>query len=392
MDISRYLSPINPDDWGYYPSEMSVKLGSVIDAYLPESSLPEIPAGGLVLVGVEEDRGAECNAGCAQAPNEIRRYLYQLAMPVSDMQIVDLGNVIIGQTTEDTHYAVSEIVSEVVGNGSTLILLGGSQDLTFAAYKGYELLNRILNITAIDAKFDLEQDDDEVTSRSWLRRIIMQSPNFLFFHSNVGYQTYFVGPKYVKLMDELKFDAYRLGDIQQDMSRAESLLRNADLVTVDLGAVRQSDAPANGSPSPHGFYGEEFCRMMRYAGMSDKVNCLGIFELNPMFDNHGQTAHMVAQALWYFIEGYYARKHDNPTIYPENCKHFIVSLPDEEFELHFYKSKLSDRWWMNVPCDDEEKQMIYGTSLMVPCTYSDYQLAGQGEIPPLWWRYFKQLN
>lgn len=392
MDLSRYLTPINPDNWGYYPSEMSVKLGSVIDAYLPGSGLPEIPKGGLVLVGVEEDRAAEGNAGCAQAPNEIRRYLYQLAMPVKEMSIVDLGNVIVGQIPDDTYYAVAEIVSAVVGNGSTLILLGGSQDLTFAAYKGYELMNRIINITSIDAKFDLEQDDDEVTSRSWLRHIIMQTPNYLFFHSNVGYQTYFVGPKYVDLMEDLKFDAYRLGEIQNDMDRAESLLRNADLVTVDLGAVRQSDAPANGNPSPHGFYGEELCRMMRFAGMSDKTHCIGVFELNPRFDNHGQTAHMVAQALWYFIEGYYGRKHDNPTLYPENCKHFILDLSDEDVELHFYKSKLSDRWWVNVPCENEEKHLVYGDSLMVPCTYADYQLACKGDIPPLWWRYFKQLN
>lgn len=392
MDISRYLSPINPDDWGFYPSEMSVKLGTAIDTYQTNGDLPDIPDNGLVLLGVEEDRGAECNAGCAKAPNEIRRYLYQLAKPVEDMRIVDLGNVIIGQTTEDTYYAVAEIVSEVLAKGATIIMLGGSQDLSFAVYKGYELSNRILNITAIDAKFDLEQNDDEVTSRSWLRNIIMQSPNYLFLHANVGYQTYFVGSQLVGLMDELKFDAYRLGEIQQDMDRAEALLRNADFVSVDMGAVRQSDAPANGNPSPHGFYGEELCRMMRFAGMSDKAHALGLYELNPMYDHRGQTSHMVSQALWYFIEGFFNRKHDNPRIYPENCKHYLIALDDEGLSLDFYKSKLSDRWWMRVPCDDEEKQHIYSTHMMIPCTYADYQLACKGEVPALWWRYFKQLN
>ena len=220
----------------------------------------------------------------------------------------------------------------------------------------------------------------------------MQNPNYLFFNSNLGYQTYFVGQDYIQLMDDLKFDAYRLGELQKDMTRAESLIRNADLLSVDIGAIRQSDAPGNRYPSPHGFYGEEFCLMMRYAGMSDKTDCLGLFEVNPKFDNHGQTAHMTAQGLWYFIEGFYNRKHDNPLLNPENCKRFYVNLEQHHLDIEFYKSKLSDRWWMRVPCNNSDLQEIYSRQLMLPCTYADYQQTMQGDVPTLWWKYFQRLN
>ena len=389
--IKKYLTPINPDDLGYHPSEYAVTLGSKIKAYTPGTNLPAMPKGGLVLLGVEEDRGAINNAGCASAPNEIRRYLYQLALPTNNTKVVDYGNILIGQIPDDTYYAVSEVVASVLSKGNALILLGGSQDLTFAAYKGYEKLRRIMNISAIDPRFDLE-NTDETTSRSWLRNIIMQNPNYLFFHSNVGFQTYYVGQAYIKLMDELKFDAYRLGEVQHDMKRTESLIRNADLLSVDVSAIRQSDAPGNGYPSPHGFYGEEYCQMMRFAGMSDKTNCLGIFEFNPLYDNHGQTANMLAQGIWYFIEGFYNRKHDDPKLNPQNCKHFIVQSKEQGIDIHFYKSKLSDRWWMQVPCDKEELREIYSDQLMLPCTYGDYEMAMQGELPAIWWRYFKRLN
>ena len=389
--IKKYLTPINPDDLGYHPSEYAVTLGSKIKAYTPGTNLPAMPKGGLVLLGVEEDRGAINNAGCASAPNEIRRYLYQLALPTDNTKVVDYGNILIGQIPDDTYYAVSEVVASVLSKGNALILLGGSQDLTFAAYKGYEKLRRIMNISAIDPRFDLE-NTDETTSRSWLRNIIMQNPNYLFFHSNVGFQTYYVGQAYIKLMDELKFDAYRLGEVQHDMKRTESLIRNADLLSVDVSAIRQSDAPGNGYPSPHGFYGEEYCQMMRFAGMSDKTNCLGIFEFNPLYDNHGQTANMLAQGIWYFIEGFYNRKHDDPKLNPQNCKHFIVQSKEQGSDIHFYKSKLSDRWWMQVPCDKEELREIYSDQLMLPCTYADYEMAMQGELPAIWWRYFKRLN
>ena len=389
--IKKYLTPINPDDLGYHPSEYAVTLGSKIKAYTPGTNLPAMPKGGLVLLGVEEDRGAINNAGCASAPNEIRRYLYQLALPTDNTKVVDYGNILIGQIPDDTYYAVSEVVASVLSKGNALILLGGSQDLTFAAYKGYEKLRRIMNISAIDPRFDLE-NTDETTSRSWLRNIIMQNPNYLFFHSNVGFQTYYVGQAYIKLMDELKFDAYRLGEVQHDMKRTESLIRNADLLSVDVSAIRQSDAPGNGYPSPHGFYGEEYCQMMRFAGMSDKTNCLGIFEFNPLYDNHGQTANMLAQGIWYFIEGFYNRKHDDPKLNPQNCKHFIVQSKEQGIDIHFYKSKLSDRWWMQVPCDKEDLREIYSDQLMLPCTYADYEMAMQGELPAIWWRYFKRLN
>ena len=391
MSIEQYLSPINPDDLGYTPSEVAVTLGTRITAFTPQNGFPDLPSHGLVLVGVGEDRGAENNAGCGEAPNEIRTYLYRLAVPTSDTAITDLGNVIPRQTAGDTYFALAEIVAAVLRNDATLIILGGSQDLTFAAYKGYELCNRILNIAAIDSRFDLE-NNDEITSRTWLRNIIMQQPNYLFFNSTIGYQTHFVGFDYVKLMDSLKFDAYRVGEMQGDMTRAETLIRNSDLISVDIGAIRQSDAPGNGYPSPHGFYGEEFCQMARFAGMSGKTSCFGIFEVNPLFDNHSQTSHMVAQGVWYFIEGFYNRKHDDPLLNPENCLHFIVRLEEHDIDIDFYKSKLSNRWWIRVHCDNEELRSIYSSHLMLPCTYADYQQAMQGEVPALWWKYYGRLN
>jgi arginase family enzyme len=391
MSIYPYLSPINPDELGYRPSEYAITIGDHVHAYLPDTNPPEIPKDGLVLLGVEEDRGADQNAGCGTAPNEIRHYLYQLARPTDDTVITDLGNIVVGQTTDDTYYAVAEVVAEVIGNGNTLILLGGSQDLTFATYKGYERLNRVINITTIDSRFDLEAGD-EITSRTWLRNIVMQEPNYLFFHANIGYQTYFVGNNYVQLFDDLKFDACRLGEVKQNMVRAEALIRNADLLSVDLGAVRQSDAPAHGTPSPHGLYGEDLCQMLRYAGLTDKTRCLGIFEANPFYDNHGQTMHMVAQALWYFIEGFYGRKHDSPLHYPEQCRHFLITCENIGIDIDFYKSNHSDRWWMRVPCDNPKLQEIYSDHLMLPCTYEDYQQCMAGDVPELWWRYFKRLN
>lgn len=156
MSIEQYLSPISLGNLGFFPDEYSTALGTRIKAYTQEAGLPEIPSQSLILLGACEDRGAEKNAGCAAAPDEIRRYLYPLASPLEEMAIYDFGNIIIGQAVEDTYYALSEVMAAFLERDNTVVLLGGSQDLTFAAYKAYERLQRIINISAIDSRFDLD--------------------------------------------------------------------------------------------------------------------------------------------------------------------------------------------------------------------------------------------
>lgn len=387
--LKNFLNPVDMEKVGYMPSQYDSVLGDHIIAYTKESGFPSIPKHGLVMLGVPEDRGAFRNDGCGLAPNSIRRYLYHLAVPHERTGIVDFGDLVVGQTLEDTYAALCEVVSQLYEKGNTVMLLGGSQDISYGVYMVYAKTHTIVNMATIDSRFDLD-DYDEVNSRSWFRKLLMYNPNALLFHSNIGYQTYFVGRQKVELMDSMKFDAFRLGEVQKDMQRAEALIRAANFVSVDVSAIRQSDAPGNGDASPHGFYGEEFCTMMRYAGMNENLNCLGIFEVSPLYDNLGQTSHMVAQGLWYFIEGFYCRQKDSPTVTMDKCKHFMVAMEDGRI-IDFYKSTLSDRWWVAVPCENDGFAKIFGDHYFLPCTYADYQEAMTGETPELWWRYYQRM-
>lgn len=388
--MKNYFSPIDIDAMHLPVQDDINTIYSKMDIYKSEDHFPELEDVRLVMFGVPEDRVAVRNKGCAQAPSRIRMKFYPLALPNDEVKIADLGDLIPGQTVEDTYSALITVASELLERGKALMVLGGGQDLTKALYQAYAKISKVINITAIDSRFDLGSGK-ELTSRNYLNHIVCDQPNYLFNFTNVGYQTYFVGHAYEKLMDELRFHACRLGVVQNDILSAEPLLRNADLLTVDMGSVRQSDAPGNGDPSPHGFYGEQLCQLMRFGGMSDKTSSVLFSEVNPIYDHDNQTSHLVAHAMWFFVEGFYARKADFPYIDKQHYIRYAVQL-ENYGEIMFYRSKKSERWWMEMPCNDPERRERYGQHLLIPCNHSDYERAMQNDFPEIWWRYFRWLN
>lgn len=391
MEISSYFEPIDISKIGYKRGHFAPRLGDLADSYNKEGGrFPVIDGRCVVIVGLTDGRGSVSNPNCANAADAVRRYLYPLAGIESGVKVLDLGNMVQGNTVDDSRQALVEVAAELLRRNCIIVTIGGGQDYTWALYRAYAQVGKVLNISAIDSRFDIDEDG-ELDSSNWLRHIIMDQPNYLFNFTNIGYQTYFVGQQYVDLMDDLKFDAYRLGWVRENIGRSEPLLRNADCVSIDIGAVRQSDAPGNSCPSPHGFYGEELCQLTRFAGLSDKTSSLGLFEYSPMHDNSGQTAHMLAHALWYFIDGVGQRKDDNPYRDTENYRKVMVPLDEHGVEVVFYKSKKSDRWWVEVPCSTDTKDRNK-QHMLVPCLYADYEQALENKIPDLWWKYYQRMN
>ncbi len=391
MDLSIYFEPVSIEMTDGSQALPETRIGDEIKTYRAGEGFPDPSGYHIAIMGVREDRNAYFNKGCALAPDHIRRKLYYLYSHNKNAKIIDLGNIKAGNNVEDTYFALSAVVAELVEMNTIPVILGGSQDLTFAQYKAYEELGRIINMTAIDYGFDLGNSEQRFDSRSYLSKIILQQPNYLFNYTNIGYQTYFVDQEALRLMHKLHFDTYRLGNIREDLKETEPLVRNADMLTFDVSAIRQSDAPGNHNASPNGFYGEEACRITRYAGMSDKISSVGFYELNPERDNHGQTAHLVAQMIWYFIDGFYGRKDDVPVRDQSKYKKYIVPLDEYGQIIEFYKSIKSDRWWMMLPATPIDSSGIK-RNIWIPCSYEDYLLAArENEIPEKWWNAFRKL-
>ena len=381
-----FLTPVKESIVKSLEEQSNLCLGKTFRIHTQEDGLPDLENVQIAILGVQEDRNSENNFGCGEDLHFIRKKLYNLFPGNWNTQIADLGNVLKGNSVTDTYYAVSEIITELLKKNIIPVIIGGGQDLTYVNYRAYDSLEQTVNIAAVDSRFDLGHLDDPLTSQSYLSKIIMQEPNNLFNYSNVGYQTYFNSQDEIQLLDNLFFDAYRLGNAKE-LKNIEPVFRNADIVSIDLGSVRQSEAPANNNASPNGFYGEEICAIARYAGLSDKVSSFGIYEYNSKLDNNHQTAHLMAQMIWYFIEGVNFRVKDYPFSGKENYQKFTVLLEDDD-PLTFYKSHKSGRWWIEIKILSDNK---YKRHALIPCTYNDYTEATKQIIPEKWYKAMRKL-
>jgi hypothetical protein len=120
------------------------------------------------------------------------------------------------------------------------------------------------------------------------------------------------------------------------------------------------------------------------------LSAIGFFEINPKKDKRGQTAHLVAQMIWYFIDGYYKRYQDFPFRKKGDYLKYRVSIKEHKNEIVFYKSKRSDRWWMEVPYPTQKK-LKFERHCLVPCSYKDYEAATREEVPDRWWQSYQKL-
>lgn len=355
------------------------------------SGFPEPKENCIAFVFVPDYRNGVNSTG-SDWVQDFRNSFYDLYGGEWNSEIYDLGIIRPGETVADTYVAVKDVVSELIKNNIFPIVIGGAQDLTYPVYQAYEKLEQTINLMAIDPGLDLGDPEKEISADGWLSKIILHKPSYLFNFSLFGYQSYLVNPKEIQLLDDLHFDAYRLGEFYSNSRMAEPLLRNADILSFDMNAIRSSDYKGNKKHFPNGFYGEDACRIMRYAGISDKMTSLGVFNFEPAnHEGYYSDVNLLAQIIWYFIEGYNLRKKDYPIGTKSAYLKYRVNIDDFKDEIVFYKSNKSSRWWLEVPYP-KMKGIKLQRHLLVPCDYEDYENALNNELPDLWLRTYKKLS
>jgi len=375
-----FLSPVHEDLLDEIRNLNPQSIGANIRLHTDRSGLPDVEGVNVAIFGVCENR-RDLRSGDTPDFFNLRRQFYRLYPGNWRLNLADLGDIQPGATVEDTYFAVQSLVESLIKQDILPLILGGSQDLIYAQYRAYDKLDQMVNLVNIDRRFDLGDAEKNISNESYVGKIVVDQPYNLFNYSAVGYQTYFNSQEEIELMERLFFEAYRLGEVTSNIGHMEPIFRSANLVGLDLGAIDSASMNSEYFNSPNGFNGREICALSRYAGISDKVSSFGVYEYQEQL---GDLANMlVAQIIWYFIEGVNYRTNENTISAKKEFIKYQVPIDDEV--LVFFKSPVSGRWWIEIPFLSNVNTKLKRHTLL-PCSEEDYLEACNQVIPERWYK------
>ena len=357
-------------------------LGKNISIHTQNTGLPELKGLTIALIGLHEHRNSFFHNSSYNV-NQFRKVFYELYPGNWNLSIADLGDLPNGEKVEDTYFAIKEIGIHLKQMNIIPVFIGGSHDLMFPLYEVFQNFKQLVNIVSVDRSFDFSQEDELISGRSYMSKIIMEKPNVLNNYTNIGFQSYYCAEQEKDLMGKLYFDSIRLGQVLNQPALAEPVFRDADVVSFDMKCLSWHAIADPLKGQPNGIDSRTICSLTRYAGISDRVSFLGFFEIpsTPMTDQ------LLAQMIWYLIEGVQLRFDE----YPVNIKDFLkysVTLSDQI--MVFHKSDKSNRWWMELTNNSHLNNKIKSTTLLA-CTEKDYLDAMEDKIPERWYNAVKRI-
>ncbi len=369
LNISDFLSPVSLKEISHDEGYKEGQIGKTISVY--EEEFPDLDDAQVVFLGCGEQRGSGLIHGHSNAPDLIRRQLYSLYYWHNDVKIADVGNIREGSLYTDSYAALRMVTHELINDGKTVVILGGSHDLTLAQYGAYADNEKAIEASCVDALIDLNIDSP-FRQENFLMEMLTAEPNYIRHYNHIAFQSYYVHPRMLETMDKLRFDCYRVGSVKENIDEMEPVIRNSSLFSFDISAIAHTYAPAN-SVSPNGLNGEEACVLMRYAGMSPNVNSIGIYGYDPGRDKEELSAKQIAHMIWYVLDGRSRGKREAELNQKDSFNEYHIAFA--EVETTFLQSKKTGRWWMQLP-----------NKSFIACSYKDYLLASSNEIPERWLR------
>jgi formiminoglutamase len=307
--------------------------------------------------------------------NLVREQLYRTSHAFPDGAVADLGNL-----RKAEPGVLQPVVHELLAGRILPVVLAAPDELAGAQFLAYQETKALVNQAVVNETLRLD-------APPYMAMLAPPHPSLLHL-SLIGYQVHQTPAAVTDVLNRHNFESLRLGRSRAALEETEPLIRDADLLTFHLGALKLCEAPGVAQATPSGFFLEEACQLCRYAGLSDKLTSFGIYGFRSETDRDNQTAQAAAQMIWYFLDGFFNRKQDYP-VSKDGLTEYIVEFRKMNYQLTFWKSVKSGRWWMQVPTATKKKHERHR---LVPCSYQDYQSACREELPDRLMQAFRRFG
>ncbi|WP_445664130.1 formimidoylglutamase [Fodinibius sp. AD559] len=288
------------------------RIGHFLEKKLAEDDLPEA-----VIIGFPSDKGVTRNggrAGAADAPHAIREQLYKLTPNPENYtafvdlisRSTDLGNINIRYEVEEDQHRLGEIVAKCLEQGVVPITLGGGHETAFGHFLGYAKAGLQTSIFNLDAHTDVRPlKEGQAHSGSPFRQAIEHESECSEMYLVAGLQPNSVAQSHLKYIKESGGE-YMLRD-ETNITSISGLFHQHEsdrlMVTFDMDAVDQSQAPGVSAPCANGLPSDLWLTSAYLAGRNEQVTSFDLSEVNPRHDRDNQTAKLAALTIWNFLLG-----------------------------------------------------------------------------------------
>lgn len=327
-------------------------------------TFPVLQEGSIVLFGLD------------QSSTAFREKFYKLAWRFGSTVWHDLGDIIHKGSRKNKEAGLQEVLLQLFELGCFPIILS-EEDFSSTVYKSYAGYHKEIEYCTVDSSISLKEGTETYS-------IVSATPNNLFNLTLLGHQTYYLSEETENKLNEMLFDTCRLGTLRNSIFNAEPPMRNAHLLSFNLGAIRHNEFPAAGTHNPNGLYAEEACQLMRFAGLSCTLQSLFLHQIGGL-ENQDLSAELLAQMVWFFLQGRKDRIYDIPDKENDNFTIYRNTISNGAHEIIFCKSNHTERWWMEIPNPKT------GTPFYVACTYNDFLKVSNDEMPDTWWKFYQKV-
>ncbi|MDA3880433.1 MAG: hypothetical protein PF436_08600 [Prolixibacteraceae bacterium] len=388
-ELLNYFSPVELNDFSdtsYITDSYSIGNGIAVNSL----TNPLLPSDRFEVAIFTAGKTEPINTRKNSTPQQIREQFYHLKKNHAQLKIADLGNLKTGTSLSDMLFAIHEVCSILFNLNINIVVLSDNMHLIQGITKSLKQFETNINLTDICSQVNLDTPGSEPDEKLYLNNILTSYGSHIYNITSLAYQSYFTTPKQINYLNNQYFEHYRLGVIRKDIKCIEPVFRDSDIVNFNISSIRIQDAPMQKNGSPNGLHADEACQLSRYAGISDKTLIFHFFGNYPsdIIDQNKITSKLVAQMIWYYIDGYQNRKHEYPKNSLDNCKKYEVQIDEIDFPIVFYKSYKTERWWIEIKPGNNNTET--NEPIVASCTEKDYKNACTNEIPERWWMNFKK--
>lgn len=301
-----------------------------------------------------------CNDGLLDA---VRPILYNFAGNFGQQTIADLGNF---KTQNPDHNL--QLIKDLIDANITPLIISADATHLHAQIVSHLKNKKIIHCSLVD-----ESIPDKAQGQIDKRVLFPVATNKVKWPNQfnvLGIQKHQVPGKKIDQAQTNNLRLTRLGKLKNDLTIAEPLLRDTNILGFNARVLKSSETNDNKNNSPSGLSIDQACQIMRYAGINEQIQFANIFGFDDTFAPKKLTAHAIAQLIWYFLDGTFDQKGDYP-IDKRKLKSYIVDLKYDKLNISFWKSKKSGRWWVEVP-------KTKGKSILKPCSQKEYTNCADG--------------